>query len=258
MTDSTSKIEKYHFSVMWQRTMDWIFFPFLAIILSMILKYFMGYKIHNLKEVRTKYRTICKQRGNSPLLICPNHLTMIDSIILEWALASPIWLWFNFRDFPWNIPAIENFKTNTVLKILTYLGKCIPIDRKGGKQHTDAVLQKVKFLLKQGDAFLIFPEGTRSRSARFELDQLAYGVGQIVQDLKKCYVLCVYIRGDSQSSFSRYPIKNETMFIEMKMIKPTSDLQGLRAQKDITLQIGQEIHKLETEYFQARGEYVNR
>lgn len=247
--------EPYFFSVLWQRFIDWIFFPLLSFILILVMKFYAGYKVKDLSKVRKKYKEICKIRGNRPLLICPNHLTMIDSVVLEWAFGSPLWYWLHFRNFPWNIPAVENFKTNYTSRTITYLGKCIPIDRKGGKEHTEYIMSQVEFLLKRGDAFLIFPEGTRSRSGKFELENITYGVGKLIQNLPGIYVLCVYLRGKGQKTYSNFPAKNEEFYIDMCLIEPKTNLIGMRGQRDLALQVGKEIHRMEMEYFN-KGEHL--
>ncbi len=250
--------EVYFFSLIWQRFVNWLFFPILSVSLILVMKYYAGYKIKQRKEIRKKFRAAARERGNYPLLICPNHLTMIDSVILEWAFAGPLWYWFHFRQFPWNIPAVENFKTNYLSRTITYLGKCIPIDRKGGKEHTDLVMKKVEFLLKRGDAFLIFPEGTRSRSGRFQVEEIAYGVGKLIQEIGTVAVLCVYLRGDSQITYSDFPAKGESFYVDMELIWPRTDKTGIRGQRDLSLQIGETIKKLENKYFSKENIYVNR
>lgn len=248
--ETPEQLGKSYPSVIWQRFVNWIFFPILAPILVLVMRVYAGYRIKNLGKVRAQYRTFCKERGDFPLLVCPNHLTMIDSVVLEWAMANPFWFWLNFKQFPWNIPAIENFKTNIVSRTITYLGKCIPIDRKGSKEHIDLVMDQVRFLLRKGDAFLIFPEGTRSRTGFVEVDQITYGVGKIVQDLGKTAVLCVYLRGDSQKTYSNFPAKKEQFYIDMELIWPTSEAKGIRGQKEISLQVGNKLKELENKYLE--------
>jgi len=240
-----------------QRFLGWLFFPLLSSLLIVVMKYYARYHIYNIEEVREKYREICSLRKNSPLLICPNHLTMIDSVIIEWALGGPLWYWLNFKHFAWNIPAVENFKTNLISRIITYLGKCIPIDRRGSKEHIELVMSKVKFLLSEGDAFLIFPEGTRSRTGRFELENITYGIGKIIQELENVHILCIYLRGDNQITYSNFPQKKEKFRIDMELIVPKTQYTGIRGQKDLALQVGKVLKKLEDEYMSNfKADYV--
>ncbi len=254
---SKTNKKSLYFDLLWQRFLDWLFFPLLSSLLILVLKYYAKYQIYNIEEVRKKYKEICSLRQNNPLLICPNHLTMIDSIIIEWALGEPLWYWFNFKQFSWNIPAVENFKKNLISRLITYLGKCIPIDRRGSKEHIELVMSKVKFLLEKGDVFLIFPEGTRSRTGKFELESMTYGIGKIIQELENVHVLCIYLRGDNQFTYSNFPQKKEKFRIDMELIIPRTQYTGIRGQKDLALQVGKVLKKLEDKYMlNFKTEYV--
>lgn len=244
-------------SVRLQRFLDWLFFPIQASLLILVFKYYARFRIYNHDKIRKQYKEICKERGEYPLLICPNHLTMIDSIIIEWALGGILWYWFNFKNFAWNIPAKENFKTNIYSRVITYLGKCIPIERKGTKEHIEYVMNQVQANLERGEAFLIFPEGTRSRTGKVEVEDITYGVGKIVQELGKVAVLCVYLRGDKQVTYSNFPEKDQSFYLKMELIWPTTKYDGVRGQKDLSLQIGKKLKELENEYFDLKSNQVN-
>ena len=58
--------------------------------------------------VRRQYQRILRER-RGPLLVCANHLTMIDSAIIAWALGSPAWYVRHFAAIPWNLPERRNF-----------------------------------------------------------------------------------------------------------------------------------------------------
>jgi hypothetical protein len=62
-----------------------------------------GYGIRDLKKIRRECaRLFENHRG--PWIICPNHLTNIDSVILAYALAPMYAYMLNFRLLPWNLP----------------------------------------------------------------------------------------------------------------------------------------------------------
>src|SRR5690349_9534818 len=44
-----------------------------------------GYRIENLRAIRAQYAALAGRPG--PILICANHLTFIDSLLIVWALA---------------------------------------------------------------------------------------------------------------------------------------------------------------------------
>jgi len=52
-----------------------------------------GYRVRNLKLIRKRWRALLKEHPG-PWLVCPNHLTMIDSFIVTYGL------FFFLRPFP--------------------------------------------------------------------------------------------------------------------------------------------------------------
>ena len=73
-----------------------------------ILRFGLGYRVAGLRELRREYRQI-RREGDAPLLICANHLTLIDSFLIGWALGSPGWYLRHFASLPWNLPERRNF-----------------------------------------------------------------------------------------------------------------------------------------------------
>lgn len=222
-------------------------------LLIVLMKYFRGYKIENMPEIRRQFREIWKekQRAKTPLIICANHLTFIDSALIIWALASNFWYLFNYRAFTWNLPAGDFFKQKLHYHLTLYLTKCIFLDRKGTPAHKNAVLNLCRYLLEKGNVVLIFPEGQRSRTGVFDNERLRFGVGKIVTSLENAQVLCVYLRGDKQEGFSNYPPKNSRFDLKMKLIAPivSAEISKKRASIEVIKQIGSTIREMETEYF---------
>ena len=177
-------------------------------ILILLMKYFRGYSIENMKEIRRQFREIWeeKERTRKPLIICANHLTFIDSALIIWALASNWFYLFNYQSFTWNLPAGDFFKKKLRYHLTLYLTKCIFLDRKGSPAHKNAVLNLCRYLLTKGNVVLIFPEGQRSRTGIFDHERLRFGVGKIITSLRKCAEFCASIcAAISRESFSNYP-----------------------------------------------------
>ncbi len=209
--------------------------------------------MRRIREIRRQFREIRKQ-VKAPLLICANHLTLIDSVIIHWAFSS-IWSYFlHFRDFSWNVPEKDNFKNNLIRSVITYLGKCIPIERKGSKEHHDQVLNQMRYLLQQGEPFTIFPEGERSRTGRIDTDNVKYGVGNIIENVENCKVLCVYLRGDGQNTYSEIPKMGETFTLTMELLEPKKVSKGLRGQREVSYQIITKLKEMEDAYFAGRDQ----
>ena len=243
------QIEKVRFQANLCRT---LLLPFGGLLI-LLMKYFRGYKIENLREIRQQFKEIWveKKRTKSPLIICANHLTFIDSALIIWALASNHWYFFNFRAFAWNLPAGDFFKKKLHYHLTLYLTKCIFLDRRGSSAHKNAVLNLCRYLLEKGSVVLIFPEGQRSRTGIFENERLRFGVGKIVTSLENAQVLCIYLRGDRQETFSNYPPKNSRFDLKMKLITPAvpKEISKKRASLEVVKQIGATIKEMENAHF---------
>ena len=210
---------------------------------------FQGYRIPGLRRVRREFEAqMGRERG--PWLICANHLTLVDSLIIQWAMA-PGWRLLLRRDrFAWNLPDRHNISRTLFLRMLGYLGKCVPVLRRGPPEEARRTLDKVAALLSSGQAVVIFPEGGRSRVGRVDLDRVTYGVGRMLQEVPQTRVLCVYARGLGQKGFSDYPRRGERFYVRARRIHPVTALTGMRADRDLATQIVQQLSEMETEYLE--------
>lgn len=209
----------------------------------------MGYRVRDIRRVRRECaKHFTEHEG--PWLVCANHLTMIDSPIITYALLP---LWRQIADFgtiPWNLPEQTNFQRNIVLTVLCYLSKCIPVHRGGSREDMKKVLDRCVHLLEGGQSLLIFPEGGRSRTGHVNTDGYSYGVGRFVEMVKNCRVLCVYMRGDGQDSYSTIPRRGERFTVKIEVFDPIrQEKTGLRAQREYAGQIIKRLAALEEEYF---------
>jgi 1-acyl-sn-glycerol-3-phosphate acyltransferase len=89
-----------------------------------------------------------------PAILCPNHISFLDSAFLMLTLPRCI-------TFVGKAEYMESWKT----KFLFPAMGMIPIDRAGGASSRTA-LGAAENVLRRGDLFGIFPEGTRSRDGR--------------------------------------------------------------------------------------------
>ncbi len=236
------------FSLGLQRFLGWLFFPILGGLTVLLMRFVMGYRVPDMRQVRRQFKQLLGKE-KTPLLICANHLTMIDSAIIAWSIASNWSYWWRFRLFAWNMPERRNFAHILPLKIICYLLKCVPIIRGGPPHETKRTMDKINYLLAQSQAICIFPEGTRSKSGRINLDEPTYGVGRLVLTHPGTRVLCVYQRGQQQEKSSFFPKKGDVFFTDIDMIQPVSDSKGLRAVRDVSTQIMQKLYDMEQSYF---------
>jgi 1-acyl-sn-glycerol-3-phosphate acyltransferase len=233
-----------------QALLGWLAFPWVSSGAIFYLRFIRKNSIKNLAEVRRRFREIVQ--SGRPTMVCANHLTMLDSFFLHWALGSQLDYLRSFRRFAWNVPAAENFKRSGPLSALTYLTKTVAIDRAGTPEHHGSVLGKLRHLLLEGQLITIFPEAGRSRTGRVEPAQVAYGVGQILRDVPDALVVCVYLRGDRQETWGEKPARGDAIEVDIEPLEPKSSASGMRASRDISRQIILKLKEMEERYFARR------
>ncbi len=208
------------------------------------------WRIEGLNETRREFRRL-RAESSAPLLVCGNHLTMVDSFTIALALGSPWWYVTHFASLPWNTPERENFASNWWKRALVYVMKCIPVARGGDRREIGRVLAKMTHLLGRGEVALIFPEGGRSRTGRVDSEATTYGAGRIVKALPGCRVLCVYLRGEQQETWSNLPRRGERIRVQTQLLEPQTELRGLRGSLDVTRQILSCLAEMEVKHFEA-------
>lgn len=214
----------------------------------------LGYQVRDLKKIREECRLAFKNH-EGPWLICANHLTMIDSMILTYAMASLGTHFFRYRRLAWNLPERDNFQRSWVLAVLCYLAKCIPVNRGGDRGKMKEVFEKCTRLLRQGQNLMIFPEGGRSRTGRVDTENYSYGVGRFCMEVEECRVMCIYLRGDGQVSYGMIPKPGERFTMSIEVFTPERPAaSGLRAQRDYAGQVIHRLARMEEAYFDNSGQ----
>ncbi len=236
---------------MLQREIARLLSPVTVPIIGIALRWALGYRIENLRNFRRAYREICLERGG-PLMICANHLTMIDSFVIGWALGSPWWYLRHFRTLPWNVPERSIFAATRFMRMAIYALKCLPVERGGDRLEVTEVLARLTHVVSNGEVALIFPEAGRSRSGRVDPDSVASGVGRVYRSVPDCSVICVYLRGDHQDGYSNMPIRGERFRGAVSVVEPKTSFRGLRASRDVSRQIARRLANMEQEYFDGR------
>src|SRR5574340_241021 len=115
------------------------------------------YRIRDLERVRREVARLQKEH-EGPWIICPNHLTMIDSVLISVGMASLFSHILRFRRVPWNLPERDNFQRNLFLAVLCYLAKCLPVNRGGSREELQRLFEKCRRVLAWRQSLLIFPE----------------------------------------------------------------------------------------------------
>jgi 1-acyl-sn-glycerol-3-phosphate acyltransferase len=220
-------------------------------VVAFVMRYYYRFRIRNLDGIRKKYREIIKN-NDKPLLICANHLTLIDSFLVCWALAAPSWYLFNFSALPWHVPERRNFASTWYSHLITYVLKCVHIVRGSAGREVAKVLHRLTYLLSKKQIVMMFPDGGRSRTGRIETNTPAHGVGRIIAALPDCRVLCVYLRGDRQESWSNFPKRKDSFYVDVSLIEPKSQERGIRKSRDLVKQVATRLAAMEQTYFANR------
>jgi len=209
----------------------------------------MGYRVRNVRKIRQTCSRLLREH-EGPWIFCANHLTMIDSVILSYALYSLPGNILHFQQLPWNLPERNNFQQNIFLAMICYIAKCIPINRGGNREEMKKTLDKCNALLEWNQPILIFPEGGRSRTGRVNIDGYSYGVGRFVNDFKDSKIMCIYLRGDGQHTYGFIPKFGERFTINVEVLQPEhTEENGLRAQRFYAEQIIKKLAQMEENYF---------
>jgi 1-acyl-sn-glycerol-3-phosphate acyltransferase len=212
----------------------------------------VGYRVNDLYPIRHKIKKMMRDH-KGPWLICANHLTLIDSVILAHAMMPGYQYILNYRLLPWNVPERLNFNKNLVVGLACFLTKCIPITRGGDRDVLKSTMAKCAYLLNMKENLMIFPEGTRSRLGRVNTEDYPYGVGRFICNVPECRVMCIYLRGKGQETYSNFPKFGETFTMIVEECRPKSRLKGLRAQKECSEQVIRHLSNMEKKYFDSCG-----
>ncbi len=235
-------------SLLIQRALGLVMFPVLGPLIVMMIR-LRGLRVENLGAVRQKFKALVAANPG-PLLVCANHITRVDTVLIDWALASN-WTWFwRFNLLPWNLPERRNYAHNPVLRLVCYLCKCVPIVRDGTTAEKKETMARLTWLLARGHSVGIFPEGTRTHTGQLDMDNFGYGIGQLATGVKDPVILCVYLRGYRQKSRTSVPLANDCLHVDLDILKPVTPHRGRRAARDISIQTMERLQAMEAIYFE--------
>ncbi|MDR3608096.1 MAG: lysophospholipid acyltransferase family protein [Oligoflexia bacterium] len=235
------------FKIRFQRAIAWLLcIPFCGLI-AFSLRRIGRFQIEDMTQVRAEAKRLLSKPG--PIVVCGNHLTFIDSILLIWAFADNFWYVGHYNRFTWNLPAGDVFSKKLTFRLVAYLGKCIFVYRDGSHRHKGEIIALAKTLVAKGEVLTIFPEGRRSRSNRFEMERLTSGAGKIIAEVPGCRVICAYLRSDLQDGMSNYPPRGSRFYLKLREIEPRFTPGDRNAPTEVTRQIGETIQSMENEFF---------
>ncbi len=233
-----------------QRIVGWCLSPIwmVAVVIAIAAR---GWRFADLRASRRAYRQVRREPG--PLLVCANHLTLVDSFLVGYVFGSPAWFWLHYRSLPWNVPEGTLFQSTLPRRFVTWLMKCVPIVRGGDRDAIARTLSRIAHLLVRGEVVLIFPEGGRSRKGRVDVEARTWAVGRLLRSVPGCRVLCVHMRGEKQETWSDVPPKGDRFHTSLETFEPKSDQKGLRAALDLTSQVLQNLQRMEESFFETHA-----
>jgi hypothetical protein len=217
----------------------------------LLMRFVLRWRIRDAGRCRREYARLLEE--NRPLLVVANHLTMVDSAVIGWGLGSGIGHLVRPRGLPWNVPLQRRVESSWLWRTLAYAMKCVPVPRGGDRQEVAHVLERLAHLLRSGETVLMFPESGRSRSGRVDPEVVADGVGRLIREVEGCRVLCVYLRGDAQRTWSNLPARGDTFTIATRLVEPRTGLRGLRASRDLATQVVHHLVEMERDYLEGRA-----
>ena len=239
-------------ALQFQRTLAFTNAIWFAPLMAALLRFVGQFRHQDLDRFREKVRKIIEEDSHQPIIICANHLTMIDSLLITWFLHPIRDYLLCFRWFPWNVPELSNFGRSPLTRLMCYLGKCIYVERSGPTKSRKQTLEKMRYLLSAGETLCIFPEGGRSRSGRIAINSSVYGVGELVEQFPSATVLALYLRGKNQCSYSFFPKRGDIFYADVEKLSLASTHKGRRAHRDLTLQIMKSLQSMEDRFYASR------
>ena len=245
---SVAAAEQHRSALDVQRTVGRLTAPLCVPLAMFLMRFALRWRLRDAGHCRALYARLLADDPR-PLLIAANHLTMVDSALIAWALGSTWRHVVHYRGLPWNVPEQSRVESSWLWRVLAYLVKCVPVPRGGDRRQVAQVLDGLGHLMRRGEVVLMFPEGGRSRSGRIDRESVAQGVGRLIKELGDCRVLCMYVRGDRQHSWSNMPAVGDTFSVATRVVEPRTDLRGLRASRDLAAQLLDQLTEMEQAYF---------
>ncbi|OGR94999.1 MAG: hypothetical protein A2V88_09950 [Elusimicrobia bacterium RBG_16_66_12] len=146
-------------------------------------------------------------RHDGPVIWAANHLTLIDSFLVYWAVF-PMSRVLEDRRLPWSTPEYTNYYKlggplkSAFIRALLYACRCIPFLRGGEDAQSEAWRQKAfdkcVWILREGGSVFVYPEAGRSRSGWLEAKRPKDFLGKLALEVPSAKFLCVYLRAEGQ------------------------------------------------------------
>ena len=186
----------------------------------------LGYRFKDLERFRAEvWEQLDAHPG--PVIWVANHLTLIDSFLIFWAVFP----WLRVGDekrVPWSTPEYRNYydlgnpAKSALIRTLLYLCRCIPFLREGDDEASVAwrerAFAKCVRILRDGGGVFVFPEAGRPRSGWLESRRPKDFLGRMALEVPDAKFLCVYLRGEGQDFVTIAPRRGETFRMHAELV----------------------------------------
>lgn len=193
---------------------------------------------------------------DGPVIWAANHLTLIDSFLIYWAVF-PLSRIADTRRVPWSTPEYTNYYKlggplkSAFIRALLYGCRCIPFLRGGEDAASEAFRQraydKCVEILRNGGAIFVYPEAGRSRSGWFEAKRPKDFLGKMCLDVPNAKILCVYLRADTQIATTVRPPEGSVFRVKCSLIEGARP--GETNPRAISQRMFDEIARLQNEWW---------
>jgi 1-acyl-sn-glycerol-3-phosphate acyltransferase len=189
------------------------------------------HRIEGIDELREKVWGWL-DRHDGPVIWTANHLTQLDSVLATGQLFS----WgraYRESRYPWCLPRTSLFWPEgtgwreRLLKSAIYLVRGLPIVREGDDAEAAASRERVfrdcVSVLRGGGSVFVFPEADLSPNGWLDRNRPKDFIGRLSTEVPKAAVLCLYMRGESQTRSSLLPEDGERFRMLADWLAPDWD-----------------------------------
>ena len=211
-----------------------------AKVINIIFLWMLKFITHTVFPLRVNGKENLPEKG--PFILCPNHTSYLDGLILASSLDSSALFKTYFLGFAAYLKHPLIVWTNKLLRL-------IPIDTASSLMDS---LKMCAFILGESKILCMFPEGIRSTNGK--LGEFKRGVGILVKELN-VPVVPVYIRGTYEAwpFFKRLPKLNKLSLSFGKLLTPGELASGGEYKVDIYKNI---VDNLKREILNLKKESV--
>ncbi len=235
----------------WSHLLAYPTYAFIVLLARLKFRYRFQDLRRSREEVWSKLET-----HDGPVLWAANHLTMIDSFLLFWAVvpwrrvAGSRWL-------PWSTPEFRNYHRTggwlkgPALRTLMYLCRAIPFLREGddavATRWRDAAFQKCVRILREGGSVFVYPEAGRSRSGWLDPNRPKDFLGRLALAAPGAKFLCLYFRGEHQAFATVAPRRREVFRLYADVVEAVEP--GETTPRSVSERLFQVLGRLQERWF---------